>query len=68
MMEVINKEVVLDVLTNESHPRHFLVRQVEKALIEEALIIHRGNQTKAAEAIGMSRTILRQRLKEFKQA
>lgn len=44
---------------------HFMIRMLEKAAIEEALYITRGNQTKAAILLGMGRITFRARCVEF---
>ena len=44
---------------------HFMIRVLEKAAIEEALYITRGNQTKAAILLGMGRITFRARCVEF---
>ena len=51
--------------TLSEHPNNALkiaVRQVEDALIEEALILTRGNKTQAAELLGINRATLRFRI------
>ncbi|VXA58241.1 Protein ninH [Acinetobacter proteolyticus] len=52
---------VLDTETTNAHAQVMAI--LEKPLLQEALIKTRGNQTKAAELLGMNRSTLRQRLK-----
>ena len=40
------------------------IQQVENALIEEALIICRGNITRTAKTLGINRATLQRRLKK----
>ncbi|MDR0994596.1 MAG: sigma-54 dependent transcriptional regulator [Verrucomicrobiota bacterium] len=41
------------------------LRDREKALIEEALLLHKGNRTRAAAELGISRRTLHRKLNEF---
>ncbi len=46
-------------------PDGITLERVEKLLIEQALLRFGGNQTKAAECLGMSRDTIRYRMKKF---
>lgn len=53
--------------TIEQHPKNAMkiaIQQVENALIEEALIICRGNVTRTAKTLGINRATLQHRLKK----
>lgn len=41
-----------------------IMMQAEKPVIEHTLVICRGNQTKAAEMLGLNRGTLRKKMKE----
>lgn len=43
-----------------------VLEQVEKPMIELALICHEGNQIKAAELLGINRNTLRKKMKIYK--
>ncbi len=47
------------------HPLDDCVRQVEKALIEEALEITNGNQLRASLLLGIARTTLRKKIEDY---
>jgi len=42
-----------------------IVSLVERVLIQEALALHEGNQVKAAQLLGLHRTTLRSKMKEY---
>ena len=42
-----------------------IVRLVERVLLQEALTIQGGNQVKAAQLLGLNRTTLRSKMKEY---
>jgi Fis family transcriptional regulator len=42
-----------------------VIGQVEKALLESVMLHMRGNQTRAAEALGINRSTLRKKLKLY---
>ena len=65
MTKLFNKEEIFEIINNKENPMHFMVRMLEKAAIEEALCITRGNQTKAAILLGMGRITFRARCVEF---
>lgn len=46
-------------------PGGIVLEEVEKEFIRQALELHRGNQTRAAEALGITRDALRYRMKKF---
>ena len=46
-------------------PDGITLERVEKLLIEQALTRFAGNQTKAAQCLGMSRDTIRYRMKKF---
>ena len=52
---------VLDSNTTNAHAEVMAI--LDKPLLQEALMKTRGNQTKAAELLGLNRGTLRQRLK-----
>lgn len=64
MTTLINsKELTEVILNNKGDVYQAIVRLVEKPLLEEILVICRGNQTKAAKALGLNRGTLRKRMK-----
>ena len=65
MTKLFNKEEIFEIINNKENPMHFMVRMLEKAAIEEALYITRGNQTNAAILLGMGRITFRARCVEF---
>ena len=65
MTNLFNKEEIFEIINNKENPMHFMIRMLEKAAIEEALYITRGNQTKAAILLGMGRTTFIARCVEF---
>ena len=65
MTNLFNKEEIFEIINNKENPMHFMVRMLEKAAIEEALHITRGNQTNAAILLGMSRSTFLARCVEF---
>jgi transcriptional regulator with PAS, ATPase and Fis domain len=56
-------------LTPEDHPDNLTLRprveRLERSLLREALGRHAGNQTRAAEALGLSRFGLQKKLKRY---
>lgn len=61
---IVSLEQIKEVLESETSNVHSKVMALlEKPLIEQTLIKTRGNQTKAAEILGINRGTLRQRLK-----
>ena len=56
-------------LTPEDHPDNLALRprveRLERSLLREALGRHAGNQTRAAEALGLSRFGLQKKLKRY---
>ena len=65
MTKLLNKEEIFEIINNKENPMHFMIRMLEKAAIEEALYITRGNQTNAAILLGMGRITFRARCVEF---
>lgn len=65
MEKIINREEIYNFLKSNTDVRSKLVNAVERVLIEESLIMHRGNQTKAAQASGICRAKFRAKMKEF---
>ena len=65
MTNLFNKEEIFEIINNKENPMHFMIRMLEKAAIEEALYITRGNQTNAAILLGMGRITFRARCVEF---
>ena len=65
MTKLLNKEEIFEIINNKENPMHFMIRMLEKAAIEEALYITRGNQTNAAILLGMGRTTFSARCVEF---
>ncbi len=56
----ISKHEVSEIIkTNNGCAHEVLVSTLEKTMVEEALIIKRGNQTRAAEVLGINRGTLR---------
>ena len=65
MNKLFNKEEIFEIINSKENPMHLMIRMLEKAAIEEALYITRGNQTNAAILLGMGRTTFRARCVEF---
>ena len=65
MTNLFNKEEIFEIINSKENPMHFMVRMLERAAIEEALYITRGNQTNAAILLGMGRITFRARCVEF---
>lgn len=65
MTKLFNKEEIFEIINSKENPMHFMIRMLEKAAIEEALYITRGNQTNAAILLGMGRITFRARCVEF---
>ena len=67
-------ESKLDVFLSESKKNQVAISKlyehvlgpVEKTLLMRVLKIHRGNQTKASETLGISRNTLKRKLDQFK--
>ncbi|MBJ8421876.1 helix-turn-helix domain-containing protein [Acinetobacter bereziniae] len=54
--------------TLKQHPEKAMkvaIEQLENAMIEEALILCNGNQTKTAEILGLNRGTLRDRMRSM---
>lgn len=69
MKLTFHKEDLLQAITDhEGKVRKKLVTALENALIEEALILTRGNQTQAAKMLGMSRCSVQQKYKAFRKS
>ncbi|CEI51073.1 hypothetical protein [Acinetobacter bereziniae] len=54
--------------TLKLHPKKAMkvaIEQLENAMIEEALILCNGNQTKTAEILGLNRGTLRDRMRSM---
>lgn len=59
----INAAKVVELLRDNSGKGYdVLLVEFEKVLLEETMIMTRGNQTKAAEALGLNRGTLRKKL------
>jgi DNA-binding protein Fis len=61
----INPEMVCAVLkdrNNSGKVYEMLLNEFEKAVLEEVMVCKRGNQTKAAEVLGLNRGTLRKKL------
>ena len=65
MTKLFNKEEIFEIINSKENPMHFMIRMLEKAAIEEALYVTRGNQTNAAILLGMGRITFRARCVEF---
>jgi DNA-binding protein Fis len=65
MTKLFNKEEIFEIINSKENQMHFMIRMLEKAAIEEALYITRGNQTNAAILLGMVRITFRARCVEF---
>ena len=69
MKLTFHKEDLLQAITDhEGSVRKKLVTALENALIEEALILTRGNQTQAARMLGMSRGSVQQKYMALRKA
>lgn len=60
------KSLQQGLLDFEIPPKGFSITDVEKSLIEKALLQTNGNQTKAAKLLGFSRETLKYRIRKFK--
>lgn len=63
---MITQHEVLHALQTQEYPHTYIVRMAEKMVIEQALILHRGNQTKVAKHLNINRCTLRKRIAEFR--
>ncbi len=59
----IDREKVVELLrANKGNGYHALRAEFENVVIEEAMVMHRGNQTRAAEHLGLNRGTLRKKI------
>jgi len=59
----IDQEKVAEMLReNKGNGYHALLAEFENVVIEEAMVMHRGNQTRAAEYLGLNRGTLRKKI------
>lgn len=61
----IDSQKVLEMLRNESNKGQvyqILLTEFESAVLEEVMVLERGNQTRAAEILGLNRGTLRKKL------
>lgn len=59
----INFEALPAILVNnEGHAYHKIMQQCEGPMLEQVMIICRGNQTRASEVLGINRGTLRKKL------
>ncbi len=57
----LKDEIITTIKTNQGDAFRKSIAQLEKAVIEEALILCRGNQTEAARILGINRGTLRKK-------
>lgn len=58
-----NIDAIRKTLGDYEKAKQYMVKMLERLAINEALIITRGNQTKAAQLLGVCRTTLQMRIK-----
>ena len=64
---IVSRSDAREVIQNkEGHAMKKAYKLVESACINEALILSHGNQTKAAQMLGMCRSTFKVRLKEIR--
>lgn len=64
---IIQKSEIRGIILDKDQPLKWAVQEVEKAFIQEALILTRGNITKAAKLLGINRGTVLNKLKVIKQ-
>lgn len=64
---IIQKSEIRGIILDKDQPLKWVVQEVEKAFIQEALILTRGNITKAAKLLGINRGTVLNKLKVIKQ-
>ena len=58
----VREEIIDTIQNNKGSSFKTAISQLEKAMIEEVLILCRGNITKAAEQLGIHRNTLRKKM------
>lgn len=64
----INPATILEVMKNNDNRGkvyQMLLDEFNKAVLEEVMVCERGNQTQAAEVLGLNRGTLRKKLNEL---
>ena len=61
-LSFVTQEIIKTIQENKGTAFRAAITQLENAVIEEALIQCRGNQTKVSELLGISRATLRKRM------
>lgn len=64
---IIQKSEIRGIILDKDQSLKWAVQEVEKAFIQEALIVTRGNITKAAKLLGINRGTVLNKLKVIKQ-
>lgn len=64
---IIQKSEIRGIILDKDQSLKWAVQEVEKAFIQEALILTRGNITKAAKLLGINRGTVLNKLKVIKQ-
>ena len=64
---ITQKSEVRGIILDKDQSLKWAVQEVEKAFIQEALIVTRGNITKAAKLLGINRGTVLNKLKVIKQ-
>ena len=63
--EIIEKELLFFLEKKEFTPQPGTLKEMEREMIKKSLIQNKGNRTKAAEQLGISRRTLIIKLKEY---
>ena len=64
---IIQKSEIRGIILDKDQALKWAVQEIEKAFIQEALIVTRGNITKAAKLLGINRGTVLNKLKVIKQ-
>lgn len=64
---IIQKSEIRGIILDKDQSLKWAVQEVEKAFIQEALIVTRGNITRAAKLLGINRGTVLNKLKVIKQ-
>ncbi len=64
--DIIEKELLFFLEQKNVNPRLGTLKEMEREMIKKSLIVHKGNRTKTAQYLGISRRSLILKLKEYK--